>query len=100
MTIPIYLQQMEATQRKLYAQREKKVRQKQFREFENRRSFKPMDNPTPKLPIEEPILKVEIQNTSPVQWIPDFEKRTKWMKFETWLIQSVWNRIIYFFNKK
>lgn len=98
MAIPIYNQQIDAAQRKMFMQQEKKLRNERFREFENKESYKPMDNPTPEL-ADESFLKLWHQNT--VQSMKGFFGENdvtfniKRGGFKTWFIQSIWNPIFH-----
>jgi len=107
MAIPIYLQQIDAAQRKMWMQREKKLRNERFREFENKGSFKPMDNPTPELP-DESFLNVHYQNIAgtrkgffgedDVTFADDFKLNSS--GFKNWFILKIWHPIRMIFRKK
>lgn len=95
MAIPMYWQQIEATQRKLWAQREHKLRMERFREFENQGSIRPMDNSLPDMPIDPALVQLQPQCTTPAQWIINRENRTRWEKFTDWFMESIWNPIFH-----
>jgi hypothetical protein len=90
MTIPIYIQQNEAAQRKIWSQQEQKIRDQRFRKFIDRQQAS-----------ENKDLPDNVSMTCQSTMVDPAVIFVSTMKggFRAWFLKVVWNPILHFFHR-